>query len=46
MKDRFSNLFDVVDKKLATMSNMFSLGWGRMVRFGNDGGDCWLGRRN
>jgi len=42
---RYNCLFDSGDNKMASMYDMFSLGWGRVVRLGNGGGGCWFGGR-
>jgi hypothetical protein len=46
LKSRFSRLFDLSNNKLATVTDMYLLGWGREELLGDRGGDCWLGRKN
>jgi len=38
LKDKFSHLFYLSDKKMATVADMFLLGWG-------EGGEAWKWRR-
>jgi len=46
MKGRFSHFFRLADNKTVVVADMFTLDWGRAARLGNDGEDCWHGRKN
>jgi hypothetical protein len=42
----FGRLFELAENKLVTVSEMFVIGWGLVVRRGSGGGGYLLGRRS
>jgi len=46
LKGSFRRLYELADNKLATVEDMFSMGWGWMVRRGSGVSSCSLGRKS